>query len=227
MKTQIKNLFIVVLLAMLMIAVTNCTENNSEVEVNEETKIAQAVQATLAMATAMEGTVAARVQATQNALPGSIPPTEEVIQPTITPENDNQATLEALQATQTAMAASGPIAPPPAVPAGPFTISSPADGSTVGQFAEVSGFVDKSVLDGKYLNIIVTTRTMEYWVQKAPTIQADGAWSASPVVFGTVTVGNNEQFIICAVVSDKQLGEGQIYTYPTGTKECVTVTRRD
>ena len=85
MKTQIKNLFIVVLLAMLMIAVTNCTENNSEVEVNEETKIAQAVQATLAMATAMEGTVAARVQATQNALPGSIPPTEEVIQPTITP----------------------------------------------------------------------------------------------------------------------------------------------
>jgi hypothetical protein len=112
-------------------------------------------------------------------------------------------------------------------PLEPITISSPTNGSTAKQYNEVSGFVNKTALEGKFLNIIVTTRTGEYWVQKEPTIQDNGNWSSNPIILGTATLGNDEKFTICVVIADQQLPESRIYSYPAGPKACVEVTRKD
>jgi hypothetical protein len=91
---------------------------------------------------------------------------------------------------------------------------------------EVSGFVDPSALQGKFLNLIITTLGKQYWVQNIPDIQEDGNWSDAPVYLGDPPHGAGEDFIICAVIASSQLPAGQIFSYPEGTKKCVTVTRQ-
>jgi hypothetical protein len=223
-----KNFFKVVLLAALLSAVTGCAKQCDIAAAVQATLTAESainamvdarVQATLTAESAINATANARNQASQTAMQTPVPPLETVIQPTMTP---TQVIVETVNATQTATSSPEP----PVNPADPVTISSPADGSTASQYNEVSGFVDKTALGGKFLNIIVTTRTGEFWVQKEPTIQENGDWS-SLVILGTQTLGLDEKFIICAVIADQQLSEGEIYSYPAGPQACITVTRKD
>lgn len=224
MKNMFKNLFRVVLLATLMVAVTSCKKQDSESIA--ATKIAAGVEATLTAESAINATVEARVQGTKNAIPASVPPTEAGIQPTRTSDNDIEATVEArFQATQTALSAQELQSATAVERSGPVTILSPADGDEVFPVIEVSGFVEKLALEGKFLNVIITTRTQEHWVQTMPMIQADGTWSSAPVYMGSSAYGAGENFTICAVIADQQFPVGQIYTDPDGPEACIVVTR--
>jgi hypothetical protein len=216
-----KNLFIVVLLAVLMVAVTNCTKSDSDSI--EATKIAMGVQATLTAESAMNATVDARVQDTQTAMAVTETPTTIPTVVTEIPTTTPTTVTEIPTTTPTTVTETPTITP--TVPSGPVAILDPTDKAVVPMIIEVSGFVDKSALQGLFLNVIITTQTKQYWVQNIPDIQDDGYWSAAPVYLGDTDHGAGEEFRICAVLTGSQLRVGQIPSYPEGTKMCITVIR--
>lgn len=226
MKRKFNNRLKIVLLALLCTAVTNCSEQDPP-DV-EATTIAAGVQATLTAESAIEATVQAGVQATLTATQAFAPPTEKPVPPTETPIPPTETPASP---TETPVPPTETLVPPtqtpvPSTETQPLTISSPPDGAKVPRFNEVSGFGAEEALEsGTFLNIIVTTRTGEHWVQTIPVIQNDGTWSSNPVHIGAASLGIGETFRICAVLANQQLPIERTSKFPAGPSTCIHVTR--
>jgi len=109
------------------------------------------------------------------------------------------------------------IVPPPhpPIPEGAFVITDPLDGAEVTWRYVVKGNINEEVTLKQYPNadiyvLIYTVGTDAWWVQP-PVTYSEGKWEVN-CFFGRSGKDVGVQYNVCAILTEKKLIEGQIYT---------------